>query len=82
MEKIVVTVHVPTIQKQYDFFLPINVSAQKVFENIQDLICDVNNNYVKKEKLVVFDSLNGQLINLNNIIKFSGLQNGSHVLIY
>lgn len=82
MEKIIVTVHVPMIQKQYDFFLPINVSAQKVFDNVQDLICDNNSNYVKKEKVVVFDSLNGQLINLNNVIKFSGLKNGSHVLMY
>lgn len=81
MDKILVTVHVPYIEEQYDFLVPINIKASVAFTLIQKSICDYNDNYVFKENVNAFDSYEGKLINQNNIVKFSGLKNGSHVML-
>lgn len=82
MDKILVTVHVLSLEEKYDFFLPINLPMSNVIKNIQISISEITNGlYQGSEKVLIFDSLEGKIINQNNIVKFSGLKNGSDILI-
>lgn len=82
MDKILVTVHVPVIEENYDFFLPINLPMSFIANALQDSIAELSNGaYKKKDRIVMFDSIDGKIINQNNIVKFSGLRNGSDILI-
>ena len=48
---------------------------------IQDSIVKLSNeNYQKKDNVMLFDE-DGKIINLNNKAKFSGLNNGSKVIL-
>lgn len=82
MDKILITVHVPVIEENYDFFLPINLPMSFIANALQDSIVELSNGaYKKKDRIVMFDSIDGKIINQNNIVKFSGLRNGSDILI-
>lgn len=82
MENILVTFHVLSIEENYDFMLPINKPMKDVIEMVQKSINELSNNlYVVKKEVKLFDSIKGDLINQNNIVKFSGLKNGSDILL-
>ena len=81
MDKILVTIYVLSIEQEFDVFLPIGESVSNVLDLIQDSLVDLsNNNYIKKENVFLYDN-EGNIINPNNIIKYSGLKNGEKVCL-
>ena len=82
MNKILINVYVPSLEKKYDIFIPINIIGSKAMDIIQNTIVDLSNgHYEIKEKVVLIDSLTCKAVNLNNIVKYSGLRNGSDVIL-
>lgn len=81
MDKILVTIYVLSIEQEFDVFLPIGETVSNVLDLIQDSLVDLsNNNYMKKENVFLYDN-EGNIINPNNIIKYSGLKNGEKVCL-
>ncbi len=81
MDKILVTIYVLSIEQEFDVFLPIGETVSNVLDLIQDSLVDLsNNNYIKKENVFLYDN-EGNIINPNNIIKYSGLKNGEKVCL-
>jgi archaellum biogenesis ATPase FlaH len=82
MNKILINIYIPYLDKNYDIFLPINVETKYAMDLIQDQLKEISNGYYcKKENIILIDSLTTKVINLNNIVKFSGLRNGSRVIL-
>ena len=82
MDKILVTFFVLSLEEEYDIFLPINVRLAELLNTIQQSIKDMSDgNYEINNSPLLYNDLDGKLINLNNIVKFSGLKNGSRVMI-
>lgn len=81
MEKILVSVHVPYIEKEFDFLVPVNINTKDIVEMMQKVIYDSDEHYFIRDEVSLFDSMEGKLINQNNIVKFSGLKNGSHIML-
>ena len=82
MNKILVTVYVPVIEKKYDIFVPINVVVSEFITSLQDSIVEMSNGfYEKNDQALLIDSLTCKVINAKNIVKFSGLRNGSLVML-
>jgi hypothetical protein len=82
MDKILVTVRVPAIERQYDAFIPINLPMNEVIQALQKSLCELSDGFYEiKENVLLFDSIDGKQINQNNIVKFSGLKNGSNILL-
>lgn len=81
MNKILVTIYVFAIETQYDILIPINIKVKDAIELLQDSIIDLSgNSYVKNPEAVLYDG-EGKIINPENIVKFSGLKNGSKLLL-
>lgn len=81
MNKILVTIYIISVDKHYDLLLPINKKVGELFNSIQDSLVDLSNgNYQKKENILLYDT-NGLIINPNNYVKYSGLKNGSKIII-
>ena len=81
MDKILVTIYVLSIEQEFDVFLPIGETVSNVLDLIQDSLVDLsNNNYIKKENVFLYDN-EGNIINPNNIIKYSVLKNGEKVCL-
>lgn len=82
MNKILVTFYVPTIDEEYNLFIPINLKLSEALELIQKAIFDLSGEYyVINQNAILIDSIEGKIINSNNIVKFSGLRNGSKVML-
>lgn len=81
MKKILVTIYVLSLQQEFDVFIPIAMNMKDAISLIQDSIVKLSNeNYQKKDNVMLFDE-DGKIINLNNKAKFSGLNNGSIVVL-
>ncbi len=81
MDKILVTIYVLATEEEYDILIPINITGIEALNLIQTTIKELSsNNYEINNNAVLFNE-EGKLINLKNSIKFSGLKNGSKVLL-
>ena len=81
MKKILVTIYVVYLDKEYDLLLPIGKRVEEVLDYIQDSLVDLSNsNYQKKENVLLYLD-NGLIINQKNVIKYSGLKNGSKMCL-
>lgn len=81
MNKILVTIYIISIDESYDLFLPVNKKVIELLNLIQDSLIDLSNgNYQKKENILLYNE-DGLIINPNNYVKYSGLKNGSKLLI-
>ena len=82
MDKILVNIMVPSIDNSFSVKIPINLEMSVVVSLIQKTIVELSDNaYVIKESIKLYDRNTGYLINTNNIVKFSGLKNGSSILL-
>ena len=83
MDKIFIDLFIPALDKSYNIELPINLEMKYVVEKIQDALIELTDgSYISKSDVSLFDKNTGCLINLNNIVKYSGLKNGSSILLF
>ena len=83
MDKIFIDLFIPALDKSYNIELPINLEMKYVVEKIQDALIELTDgSYISKIDVSLFDKNTGCLINLNNIVKYSGLKNGSSILLF
>ena len=82
MNKILVTIFVVSLNEEFDLLLPIGLNMAEAIDVIQDSLGELSNgNYQKKEETQLYTS-DGLIINKNNIVKFSGIKNGSKLLLF
>lgn len=82
IKKVLVSIYVLTLDKTYDVKIPINLSVKETIYLIQTAITEMskgayNSNYQAK----LYEGINGNLINSNNIVKYSGIKNGETLLL-
>lgn len=81
MNKILVSIYVLKLDKTYDIKLPINLPMNEVLELIQAEIKEMNNDYIINSNVRLYENITGNLINTNNIVKFSGIKNGEKLML-
>lgn len=83
MKKILITIFILSIGKEYDIFIPIDVPLMNVINLIQKSIFEISegNYVVKPDNQILLYNEFGNIINSNNVVKYSGLKNGSKVLM-
>ena len=82
MDKIYVNVFIPKIDKNFNIKLPINLEMNYVILEFQKAVSEITNGkYIINENVKLYDKTTGLLINNNNIVKYSGLKNGSSILL-
>ena len=68
--------------QEYDLFIPLVINMKEGLSMIQETIKELSeDNYVVHDDAKLYSSVDGKLINLNNVVKFSGLKNGCKVLL-
>ena len=82
MDKILITIYVLSLEEEFDVFIPINVKLKEVIDTIQQTIKELSEeNYEINPNPILYNDLDGKLININNIVKFSGLKNGNRIML-
>lgn len=80
MQKILVEVSIPLIGEKYDMFIPINLTIYNVLKLIVKTINE-NGILLNEGTYTAYNSDNGCILDVNSIVKKSGLQNGSRITI-
>lgn len=82
MNKILVEVSVPTIEKTFDIFIPVNKKIGHAIIQISQGVSELTDGaYIAKKNAILCNKLNGSIYNPNIIVKDSGLMNGSKVML-
>lgn len=82
VNKILVEIFVPTIEEKYDVFIPINKTVETVLILVNKAINEITNGmYTLKNTSMFCNKENGQIYELNALIKDTGLKNGSKLLL-
>ena len=82
MDKVLVSVFVPSVDDTYNIQIPINLEMKDVINFIQEAIADITGEAYKVDPNArLYDRNTGCLINTNNIVKFSGLKNGALLML-
>lgn len=81
MKKVLVSIYVLKLDKTYDIKLPINLPMKDVLELVQSAIKEMNETYEMNNNAKLYESVTGNLINPNNIVKYSGIKNGEKLML-
>ena len=82
MKKVYINLLVPSLDRNFDMEIPINLEMKYVVDELQKSLQEQTEGcYVIKENIKLYDKSTGGLINQNNIVKYSGLKNGASIML-
>ena len=82
MDKVLVSIYVPSIEREFNVYLPINIKLLDVINSFQnDLVNLSDKNFEIIEKPIIYNDYDGKILNLNNIVKDCGLKKGCRLLL-
>lgn len=80
--KILIELEVPTIEKKYDLFIPINKRVGTIKKLIEQALQELTDNtYEAKEDTNLYSKDTGEIYNVNLIVRDTDLQNGSRIIL-
>ena len=80
--KILLEVYVPSIEQEYDLFVPVNKTIGTVKQIIEQGIVDLSDNgYIVKEGTNLYSKETGQIYNFDVKIMDTDLKNGSRIIL-
>lgn len=82
MNKILINFIIPSIDRDFDLEVPINIGVNTLIDLLQKSVKELTNNaFIIKDNVKLYDKNTGDLINKNNIVKDSGMTNGSCIML-
>lgn len=82
MNKILVKLYVPTIDAQYDVWIPLNKKIGNVVKLLIQAINELSGGYyVPRQMPVLYDKLTAKEYDVNLTVKESGIINGTEIVI-
>lgn len=82
MDKVLVSIYVPSIEEEFNVYLPINIKLLDVINSFQnDLVNLSDKNFEIIEKPIIYNDFDGKILNLNNIVKDCGIVKGCRLLL-
>lgn len=82
-EKILVMIYVPTLEQEYDMYIPIVKKIGVVKKLIMDVIEEASEgNFINDGCKFLYDKITGEKLNENEFVKNSNIKNGSKLILY
>lgn len=81
MNKILITVKVPMIEKEYDIRIPVSKNVKITSDLLINTIHELSEGHFPKKEKVILMLNNGTILKNNTIIKECGLKNGDVVIL-
>lgn len=80
--KLLITVDVPIMEKEYDLMIPINRKIKDIKEMIINAVVDLSDGiFVPTSELKLYSKDNGKLYNEDLYVKEAGLINGEKIVL-
>lgn len=82
MDKVLVEVYVPVIERTFDFFIPLQSQMSEVVELMKKGIVDLTDGvFICDEKSCICHRDSGAIININKSVLELGIKNGSRLML-
>lgn len=82
MDKILVKVYVPMLEKIYDIWIPSHKRIYNVIYLLIKLVNDLNDNiYTPKKMPMLYDKVTGEIYDINLSIKESTMRSGTELVL-
>lgn len=80
--KILLEIYIPSIEKEYDIFIPVSKRVGTIKELIENGIMELtDNSYIKLEDTNLYNKENGSIYDVNLKVIDTDLQNGSRLIL-
>jgi len=82
MNKILVLVYIPSIEQEYDIYIPINKKIGTIKQVIINSIVELSDGNIPNiDSLKLYDKDTSNLLDNNTMVKVSGIKNGSKLIL-
>ena len=79
--RVYVTLEVPILDKKYELLVPIDRRVHDLITLLKNNIPELSENYYKDKTPNLFNKSNGQIYDMNEIIKNSNIKTGTRLLL-
>ncbi len=81
-EKVLVELIVPALDAKYDVYFPINRRIGNVICLTNKMLFEETNGlFVGNNNTLLYDSLSGEIYNMNQLVRETNIRNGSKVIL-
>ena len=79
--KLIISIEIPSIEKKYDLFIPINKKIGTIKKCIVSSIVDLSNGILEEKQYSLIDIDTGKIYQNDVCVKDSGIKNGARIMI-
>ena len=79
--RVYVTLDIPILDKKYELLVPIDRRIHDLISLLKENIKELNENYYKDKIPNVYNKSNGQMYDMNEIIKNSNIKTGTRLIL-
>ncbi len=80
--KILIEIEIPSIEKKYDVFIPINKKIGTVKKLLEQALVELSDKaYEPVEDTNLYSKENGEMYNVNHTVRDTNLKNGSRIIL-
>ena len=80
--KILIELEIPSIEKKYDLFIPINKKVGTIKTLLEEALKDItDDDYEIREDTNLYSKDTGEIYDVNKTVRDTDLQNGSRIIL-
>ena len=79
--RVYITLDVPILDKKYELLVPIDRRIHDLIDLLRNNIPELRENYYKDRMPNIFNKSNGELYDMNEIIKDSNIKTGTRLIL-
>lgn len=79
--RVYVIIEVPILDKKYELFVPVDRRVHDIIRSLKESDKELSTKFFKDKKLNLYNKSNGQLYDLNMLIKSSDIKMGTRLIL-
>lgn len=79
--RVYITLEIPILDKKYELLVPVDRRVHDVITILKNNIPELSENYYKDKSPSLYNNTDGQIYDMNLIIKDSNIKNGTRLLL-
>ncbi len=80
--KVLVSVNVPSLEKKFDVYIPVNRKVYSVIRMLKKTLCELSlGAFDTSSDYLLYDAITGNMYDLNSMIRDTDIRNGFNVIL-
>ena len=84
MNELLINIYCPSLSKSYDFWIPKDLKAGSVIEQVCDAICEIENNkniFINRETLLLCSYMQQYVLQNDLTLDYAGVRSGDRLAV-